>query len=1188
MDVLTRAESDFLFEVAATHLPHYLRDRHLLLQHLPPAITWTFEETPKPDVQFRHDIAELCRRCRMSGSNRALCDYLRNLRDHISARLDAAATACIERMIARLAPTTGGQPAIDPDRARPRITGDYIDLPHHLVPTLYGRQQQRDRLNQAWHGQSNVVALVGPGGAGKTSVVFSWCEQLTRLRRNFGVEGVFAWTFYNHVATTRQETAVDDFAEKALAWLGLADRAEHSLANKFALILDASRRCRCLMVLDGVETLIGQDDDHRFVHLDMRRFLSELCRDNRGLCVLTSRVPVADLHQYARVDDFSGQHPAYEEIRLGGLTDSSGADLLRGIGVQGERDALFEIARVCQGHALTLHLLGHYLKLEGKDASTWRDLFPLDERLSSGRDTHSRHTRRIMEESARGFGDGPENALLEVLSLFSTAVPMDVLHRLRGKPGGEAFEPAGRPIPEGPIPDLTDAIAWPDMNRYDWQQLVHRLCERGLVFRASSSARFGDGADTLGCHLAVRAFYADRLKARPGAWQAGHAWIYRYVSARAPEYPNTIEDMSYLLSAVPHACQAGFAEEVMHAMMERCCRGTEYYINRILGIPGTALQALSHVFDEDWSVLKYDLPIELRGRANWFAGYVLMATGRLMQSRVPFRQAFAIWSRRAAAGTAPVWLDAAMAASDLSEVYLTLGELSEAAAWATRAVQCVERTPNACELDAYGHDRVRIAHTVLGLVSQLRGDLEAARASFASAVDYPARDRSSSPELRSLQGYRYHDFLLSLGRVEEVAALLGCAAAEEEARSSLLARGLRSLMQARVASRLRPRSERAAVLEIYDAACERLRRAGRSEYVALGLIARSAYLVRYARSEADLDLAAADLESASETARHGGMRLREMQAVLVSVRLELRRAEDYTAGEVSWPQLERIARQLDRLCTMAREIGHARRQKEALSLRARLEALQATWRRSRNAPQGAAWLFLKDKVRFIYVPGFHSTADSARTGAMETLVGDLGDRWAVIPAVGPDGRQYLISELLERIQRVVARSKAPYFLCGSSLGGYVAALAGSANQDRPARRHDDGAELLGVLMLSPSFGIGRRWLDRADAETRARWQEQGWITWDYGGQALEVPYAFVEDALSHAEFPALDAVPAMVIHGIHDEIVPVQVCRDYTSENESVVLRELPCDHSLEAELDAVVHLARAFFTQALKGGGDV
>jgi hypothetical protein len=80
--------------------------------------------------------------------------------------------------------------------------------------------------------------------------------------------------------------------------------------------------------------------------------LRELAAFNTGLCVITTRTPVADIADHERT---SALRRDPEQ-----LSSDAGAKLLRALGVKGEEPELLNASDEFSGHCLALTLLGSY------------------------------------------------------------------------------------------------------------------------------------------------------------------------------------------------------------------------------------------------------------------------------------------------------------------------------------------------------------------------------------------------------------------------------------------------------------------------------------------------------------------------------------------------------------------------------------------------------------------------------------------------------------------------------------------------------------------------------------------------------------------------------------------------------------------------------------------------------------
>jgi hypothetical protein len=110
-----------------------------------------------------------------------------------------------------------------------------------------------------------------------------------------------------------------------------------------------------LLVLDGLEPLQNPPgpQEGRVRDPFLQALLRELAAFNRGLCVITTRLPVAD------IADHEGASALRLELEQ--LSSDAGARLLRALGVNGHEAELRHASDEFRGHCLALTLLGSYL-----------------------------------------------------------------------------------------------------------------------------------------------------------------------------------------------------------------------------------------------------------------------------------------------------------------------------------------------------------------------------------------------------------------------------------------------------------------------------------------------------------------------------------------------------------------------------------------------------------------------------------------------------------------------------------------------------------------------------------------------------------------------------------------------------------------------------------------------------------
>ena len=159
-----------------------------------------------------------------------------------------------------------------------------------------------------------------------------------------------------------------------------------------------------------------------------------------------------------------------------------------------------------------------------------------------------------------------------------------------------------------------------------------------------------------------------------------------------------------------------------------------------------------------------------------------------------------------------------------------------------------------------------------------------------------------------------------------------------------------------------------------------------------------------------------------------------------------------------------------------------------------------------------------------------------------------------------------LTRQLEIVDRCVEAS-APEIIIGSSLGGYVAALY--------AARHRGRARL---VLLAPGFGFARRWPERLGKETVRQWRERGWMElYHYDRkEACRLGYQLLEDGQRYEEYPEVTD-PALVIHGVRDEVVPVEWSKEFAAGRPNVRLMLVDSDHQMLDVLDNIWEAVEGF-----------
>ena len=193
-------------------------------------------------------------------------------------------------------------------------------------------------------------------------------------------------------------------------------------------------------------------------------------------------------------------------------------------------------------------------------------------------------------------------------------------------------------------------------------------------------------------------------------------------------------------------------------------------------------------------------------------------------------------------------------------------------------------------------------------------------------------------------------------------------------------------------------------------------------------------------------------------------------------------------------------------------------------------------------------------MNFIYLHGFASCPQSAKAIYLVDKLATLG-RSLQVPNLNQSNFSDLtITRQIEQVIELFESTTEPITLIGSSLGGLTAAWLGQKN-----------LQVQRLVLLAPAFGFLDHWLPKLGATQLQEWQSSGFLPVYHYCESRTIPlhYKFVEDAHQYQEIPLLRPVPTLILHGRHDQVIPIKASQDYASVRPWVKLIELDSDHAL-------------------------
>ena len=432
---------------------------------------------------------------------------------------------------------------------------------------IFGREEDIAFLDRAWANKDvNVVTIVAWAGVGKSTLVNHWLRRMAAERYR-SAQLVFGWSFYRQ-GTSGDISSADEFLDAALNWFGDPDPRLGTAWEKGERLAKLVGHRRTLLVLDGLEPLQNPPgaQEGRLREPSLQALLRELAGFNMGLCVITTRMPVADL------SDHEGSSALRRHLEH--LSSHAGAQLLRALGVKGDEAELRSASDDFSGHCLALALLGSYLTdaYNGDIRSRNEVTGHLAHDVRQGA-----HARKVMKSYQAWFGEGPELSVLRMLGLFDRPAEEKAIAALLKPPA---------------IPGLTESLT--NLSPTQWRTILARL-RRARLLAGEDPHNPGD-VDT---HPLVREYYGEQLRGqRSDAWKECNKRLFSYYRTLAPQLPESFAEMEPLFLAVICGCNAGLFREALHEVyIPRIQRGDAHFAANVLGATGPLLLVLGHFFE---------------------------------------------------------------------------------------------------------------------------------------------------------------------------------------------------------------------------------------------------------------------------------------------------------------------------------------------------------------------------------------------------------------------------------------------------------------------------------------------------------------------------------------------------------------------------------------------------------------
>ncbi len=226
---------------------------------------------------------------------------------------------------------------------------DWGEAPH--MDQLYGRDQELATLKHWMMDDScRLVAILGMGGIGKTSLAAALVDQ---VYEHYDV--VFWRSLYNAPPFKRMLQECIQF---------ISDQQQVVLPEEedrqISLLIESFRTCRCLLVLDNVESILqggSQAGHYREGYEGYDRLLQRIGESKHQSCLL-----VTSREKPKEVALLEGKTAATRSYHLAGLLPAAGQEILNDKGLQGTEHIWEALITTYSGNPLALKLVAQVIR----------------------------------------------------------------------------------------------------------------------------------------------------------------------------------------------------------------------------------------------------------------------------------------------------------------------------------------------------------------------------------------------------------------------------------------------------------------------------------------------------------------------------------------------------------------------------------------------------------------------------------------------------------------------------------------------------------------------------------------------------------------------------------------------------------------------------------------------------------
>ena len=209
-------------------------------------------------------------------------------------------------------------------------------------------------------------------------------------------------------------------------------------------------------------------------------------------------------------------------------------------------------------------------------------------------------------------------------------------------------------------------------------------------------------------------------------------------------------------------------------------------------------------------------------------------------------------------------------------------------------------------------------------------------------------------------------------------------------------------------------------------------------------------------------------------------------------------------------------------------------------------------------------------TEFVYLHGFASGPSSKKASAFKNKFKEIGISLNIPDLEGGNFENMTLTSQVNIVLDLLDQFQCKKVcLIGSSMGGYLATLV--------AQRR---VEIKATYLMAPGFNFLERWMRslKLDWDDETYWDPRIQIFHYRYDETKYIRTDIFKDAKNWGSLGLKREVPSRIVHGTHDEVVPLDESKKFVSKRPWCSLKELDSDHGLLSHLQWVVDDCMAFF----------